>query len=418
MKNQTSLNSPFSISLSAASTYFLAFAFLIYSAGLLDVIMHSDGLKIYLDIIRALLLLGFLLLTIKVTPYNSKGLMFCLYALLCVIIFHDMFILEVATGLLVAFTINKKNPTTYLKLAIIATLLVVIPAMLLAKLGIINSVVFIAPSTADNTLTAASKDAFGFWHPNQITLLVSGCLLASFYISDKKLVAFCIITYAVLLESTISRTFLPIPILIALYTALPTNNKIIRSFFLLGTFAISIIATLTSLITSLPIILKTILTPENYIIIDKILSYRLQIIERYMQDLNLFELVTGWSPIKHELDSAYINTIFSQGYLIYLAVTIGLFYIQFIAYKNKMIKEAIVISLFMLISNFETPIGASSLIFIVALLSIIRTIKLNQHIAKKRNMANNLHLAHLAQLHQQALGRSSKKTIPLITPSP
>lgn len=400
MKNQTSSNNPFSISSSSASAYLLALTFLIYSAGLLDIIMHSDGLKIYLDMSRALILLCFLLLTVKVTPYDSKGLMFCLYALLCVIIFHDMFILEVATGLLVAFTINKKNTTTYIKLAIIATLLVVIPAMLLAKMGVINSVVFIAPSTADTTLTAASKDTFGFWHPNQITLLVAGCLLASFYIGNRKLLILCILTYAVLLGSTISRTFLPIPILVVLHTILPTNNKTIRSLLLLGTFGISILATLISLITSLPLILKTALSPENYIVADKILSYRLQIIERYMQELNLFELVTGWSSIKHELDSAYINTIFSQGYLIYLAVTIGLFYIQFIAYKSKMLKEAMAISLFMLIANFETPIGASSLIFIVALLSIIRTIKRNEHGTKNRDRAKNKHFAPPTLLYQ------------------
>ena len=119
-----------------------------------------------------------------------------------------------------------------------------------------------------------------------------------------------------------------------------------------------------------------------------------------MQELNLFELVTGWSSIKHELDSAYINTIFSQGYLIYLAVTIGLFYIQFIAYKSKMLKEAMAISLFMLIANFETPIGASSLIFIVALLSIIRTIKRNEHGTKNRDRAKNKHFAPPTLLYQ------------------
>lgn len=400
MKNSNSSKSPLSIPLHSVSIYLLALTFLIYSAGLLDVIMHSDGLKIYLDITRALLLLLFLLTSIKVTPYDSKVLMFCLYALLCVTIFHDMFILEIATGSLVALTISKKKPTIYLKPAIIATLAVVIPAMFLAKMGIINSVVFIAPGTADNTLTAASKDTFGFWHPNQITLLVAGCLLTSFYIGNKKLLVFCMLTYAVLLESTISRTFLPIPILIVLYTVLPSNNKIVRSCFLLGTVVISIFATLASLVTSLPLILKSTLTPENYIIADKILSYRLQIIERYMEDLTLFELVTGWSPIKHELDSAYINTIFSQGYLIYLAVTLGLFYIQFVAVKHKMIKEAMVISLFMLIANFETPIGASSLIFIVALLSIIKTIKHNSNINKFRNIAMTSHATITAQSRQ------------------
>lgn len=388
MKKSRLSNSALSISQSKTSIYLLAAAFFIYATGLLDVIIHSNGQKIYLDIARAAILLSFLLITIKTTPYNSKLIMLCLYSMLCVTVFHDMFILEITTGLLVALTINKKNTRNYLKISILATLFVVIPAMFLAKIGIINSVVFIAPSTADNTLTAASKDTFGFWHPNQITLLVAGSLLASFYIDSKKLLLVCLLTYAVLLGGTISRTFLPIPILIFLYTIFPSNSKLAHAFFRWTSLAIGVLATAISIITSLPIFLKSLLAPESYLLANKILSNRLQIIDNYMQNLNLFEIVTGWTSEKHELDSAYINMIFSQGYLVYLAVTLAFLYIQVIAFKNKMIKESLVVSLFMLIANFETPVGASSLIYITTL---VATIRILDHKIKHKKKPPNPH---------------------------
>lgn len=391
MKMNQTITTRHFISQSTLSAYLLATTFFIYSAGLLDVIMHSEGLKIYLDIARALTLLFFLFLSINITPYNSKGVMLCLYALLSIVIFHDMFILEATTGTLVALTIYQKNTTQYIRLSIIATLIVVIPAMALAKTGVINSVVFVPPNAEDKVLTAASKDTFGFWHPNQITLLVAGCLLASFYINNRKLILICFATYLVLLSSTISRTFLPIPIMIFLFITLPTNYKIFRSLFLWLTLAISFTSTLISLITSLPFFVKSILTPDAYVAADKILSYRLQIIERHMQNLNLFELTTGWSSTKLEIDSAYINMIFSQGYLVYLAVTIGLLCIQYIAVRKKMLKEAMIIALFMLTSNFETPVGASSLLFIVSAICIISVIK---HRNKRHSPASMIPARH------------------------
>lgn len=239
----------------------------------------------------------------------------------------------------------------------------------LSKAGIIESKTF-NNTISNSTYTVEKKESFGFWQPNVATLFVVSSAISGLYLDNKKIVITSIIIYLYILQETVSRTYLPIPIIIAtfyLFKYIKINRK---TLFLLPLTLLCHTFLVIPWIISIPDLLSSILSPNTLLSLDNILSHRIFIALNTIKSINIYDLLTGTNPEKTQIDSLYINYIISQGLVSFSIASIAVSTLLLKLLKTRNSKNLVICFSYLLISNFESAASASSLIFYVFILSI------------------------------------------------
>ncbi|AZE62674.1 MULTISPECIES: hypothetical protein [Pseudomonas fluorescens group] len=343
----------------------LAVSFSAYIISSLQPVFENPGLRLLIDSLRVLGLLVVLLVYLKYVKINLLFLGLAALAVAGVVVARDVFFAQLVVGLLFARLLFKAGFESLVGRALEVSLLFLCVIVAGVKFGYIDSKVGINPLAATSTaFVVEKKEYWGFWQPNIISMLVSGCLIAAFYLGRSRLYWVAMLVYLMVLTGTVSRTFLVVPVLTLLFIWIDQAGLSKRPAVLGGLLLGALSACFMSVLFVFPNALRSIVGQAVYHNLDNILSYRLVIAERIMHPLTPFELLTGWHDKKAEVDSFFINFALSQGVLIYLVLVGYLGYVSVQAFKQKKSRELMVLLLFLVVANFEKISGISSLFYL------------------------------------------------------
>lgn len=343
----------------------LAVSFGAYIISSLQPVFDNPGLRLLADSFRVAGLLVVLVLFLRHVKLNLVSFGLATLALLGLLLARDVFFAQLVVGLLFAWLLFKAGfaPLAGRTLGVSLVLLCLVVAAV--KLGFIESKVGFNPLASTTTAFVVEKKEFwGFWQPNIISALVSGCLITAFYLGRNRLYWLAMLVYLVVLSGTVSRTFLIVPLLTLLFIAMDRKGLCRSALVLSGLLVGALASCVMSLLFVFPGALRSLVGDGLFRNLDNILSYRLGISERLMREFTPFELLTGWHDRKTEVDSLFINLVLSQGVLIYLALISFLGLVCIWAFKQKMARELTVLLLFVLVANFEKISGISSLFYL------------------------------------------------------
>ena len=345
--------------------YLLVAVFLLFIISSTRNVFETPTLKLLFDETRIVLLTCFFLISVRAIKINFIGIVFLGIAIIKVTFDGDLFIGQLVVGIFISRLLFDLERNEVIASLVSWSTIAIVTVIFFVKIGFIESKIGFNPIAASTILAIEHKEDWGFWHPNIISSLLAGCMVASFYIGNRKFFALSIIAYLVVLTGTVSRTFLFIPIILIIFFAIESRGYLSSKLSLLFALSLGLVSSFLSFLFVFPALLKSFLSERFYQTIDGVVSHRLDISYRLIQGVDFFEYFSGLHQIKLEVDSLFVNFALSQGGIVYVLFLMFLIYSMFLAFKKKMTKELLVISLFMLISNFEDVTGISSLFFVV-----------------------------------------------------
>lgn len=136
-------------------------------------------------------------------------------------------------------------------------------------------------------------------------------------------------------------------------------------FFTLPALILGIVSMFVAWLVTVPQALSSLLGSATITALDQLFSFRISIARRVIEPLSGLELATGIHDKKIQIDSLFVNYIISQGLISFLAISLFISYIMIDLFKRRKSKELLIISLYLLVSNFESTASASSLIFVI-----------------------------------------------------
>ena len=351
----------------------VASSFIIFAITSIGEINSDAGKKFILDSIRVSVIVIAIIYHAALRKVKISTLLISLVAVLWGIVLGDRFIIDATLGFLVSATIIKENQASTLNKSAWGVIIVTIVTIALSKLGVIESKTFTNTLFNEVSLSTASKESFGFWHPNVASLFVVSCMVCSFLTRSRALLMCSFALYLLVIQETITRTYVPVVVGILFFLFLTKLSS--RSEFLFR--KLSVYSSLASLSVGLLMCslgaLDEIISESMLSMLDSLLSYRVTIIQRELGSLDEIELVTGVHYKKNQIDSLYANTLISVGLIGLLSwFAVSLMALKKLAEKQKT-RELFVFSLFLLISNFESLVSASSLFFVALMVSINST---------------------------------------------
>ena len=345
-------------------------SFVVFAISSIGEINSDQGKKLLLDSIRASLILSAIIYHAALRKVKISTLLISLAAVSWGGILGDYFIIDAALGFLISTIISKEDQASILNKSAWGVVIVTIITITLSKLGLIESKTFTNTLFNEVSLSTASKESFGFWHPNIASLFVVSCMICSFLTKNRALLFCSFALYLLIILETITRTYVPIVIGILLFLLLTKISSRSERLFR----KLSIYSSLASLSIGLFMCslgaLDEIISGSMLSTLDSLLSYRITIIQRELGSLSEIDAMTGLHYKKNQIDSLYANTIISIGIIGLLSwIVVALIALKGLAEKQRT-RELFVFSSFLLISNFESPVSASSLLFAALIVSV------------------------------------------------
>lgn len=340
-------------------------SFILFALSSTQEIYYSPEIKTVFDIARGSCILAFIALYAFNYSVSRKMVVAGLFFLTWSIAFKDWFFLDAGSGIILSILIINLNKYQIIRSTAWWLIIITIVTVALAKLGVIQSATFTNTLYSDVAFSTGSKESLGFWQPNIVSLLVISCMIAGFYLDDKKLIIISILVYLFIIQETVSRTYIPIPMAIVTYYVAKRISLHRSVFFTLPALILGIVSMFVAWLVTVPQALSSLLGSATITALDQLFSFRISIARRVIEPLSGLELATGIHDKKIQIDSLFVNYIISQGLISFLAISLFISYIMIDLFKRRKSKELLIISLYLLVSNFESTASASSLIFVI-----------------------------------------------------
>ena len=340
-------------------------SFILFALSSTQEIYYSPEIKTVFDIARGSCILAFIALYAFNYSVSRKMVVAGLFFLTWSIAFKDWFFLDAGSGIILSILIINLNKYQIIRSTAWWLIIITIVTVALAKLGVIQSATFTNTLYSDVAFSTGSKESLGFWQPNIVSLLVISCMIAGFYLDDKKLIIISILVYLFIIQETVSRTYIPIPMAIVTYYVAKRISLHRSVFFTLPALILGIESMFVAWLVTVPQALSSLLGSATITALDQLFSFRISIARRVIEPLSGLELATGIHDKKIQIDSLFVNYIISQGLISFLAISLFISYIMIDLFKRRKSKELLIISLYLLVSNFESTASASSLIFVI-----------------------------------------------------
>lgn len=340
-------------------------SFILFALSSTQEIYYSPEIKTVFDIARGSCILAFIALYAFNYSVSRKMVVAGLFFLTWSIAFKDWFFLDAGSGIILSILIINLNKYQIIRSTAWWLIIITIVTVALAKLGVIQSATFTNTLYSDVAFSTGSKESLGFWQPNIVSLLVISCMIAGFYLDDKKLIIISILVYLFIIQETVSRTYIPIPMAIVTYYVAKRISLHRSVFFTLPALILGIVSMFVAWLVTVPQALSSLLGSATITALDQLFSFRISIARRVIEPLSGLQLATGIHDKKIQIDSLFVNYIISQGLISFLAISLFISYIMIDLFKRRKSKELLIISLYLLVSNFESTASASSLIFVI-----------------------------------------------------
>src|SRR5690606_24444692 len=179
--------------------------------------LYYTEYKIILDILRLGCVSLIVLINAKLYKTSAKFFILALVLIFYCILTGSIFVGQILLALLFSFIFMKRGFRDLISPAITWSIFAIAILMGLSILGVIDSGVGYNPLSEENNIVIEYKYDWGFWHPNIISHLLSGCILASFYLGHKKQFFWSSLLYIVVLTETVSRTYFVMLIVLMWY---------------------------------------------------------------------------------------------------------------------------------------------------------------------------------------------------------
>ncbi len=340
-------------------------SFILFALSSTQEVYYNPAIKIIFDITRGASILIFIAFYAFNYSISRKMLIVGLFFLIWSISFKDWFFLDAGCGFILSILIIRLDKDKIIRSTAWWLILITTLTIVLAKLGLIQSATFTNTLYSDVAFSTGSKESLGFWQPNVVSLLIISCMISGFYLDDKKLIFTTVLVYLFIIQETVSRTYIPIPIVIFIYYSAKFFSLHRTAFFTLPILLLGITSMLIAWLVTVPQALSSFLGPAAITALDQLFSYRISIARRVIEPLSGIELMSGIHDKKIQIDSLFVNYIISQGLVLFFAVSLFVSYIMFDLFKRRKSKELLIISLYLLISNFESTASVSSLVFVI-----------------------------------------------------
>lgn len=347
-------------------------AFIISS---LKFIYEFPELKKNIDFFRLSLVSFVFFISFRMVRFNVAIFIFSIVSFPYILFKFDVFAFQLIVGLLLAWFVFNFDYERILIKSLMWAIFLLAGVVFLVKIGAIESGVGVNHLASQSTFIVEHKDDWGFWHPNVVSFLVIACIISSFYLSAYRIYILSLIIYTLILTGTVSRTFIIVPLLTAIFVFFEKIGVAQKKFFLFCCLSFYFLSFLLSLFFVFPELTSFFLGDAVFNNLDIVLSYRLSIAQRVLEPLSFFELLSGAHKKNIEVDSIYINFVLSFGVLLYIFMLLFLLYSGFIAFMRKASKEMFFLSIFFLLSNFENISGISSLFYITACIAFFSIYK-------------------------------------------
>lgn len=348
----------------------------------LKIIYDHSIIKMAFDISRLCILFIIIILTNRSMLLVNKYMILYLAASFVTLLFNynNSFFYHtfLSAVLVLSLHVNNIKLDDILGKSLHTSLYIIVMILLFVKAGIIDGSVGYNPLGEISQIVVSYKYDWGFWQFNTISNIVTGCIVASYYVGRIKLLSFFLLLYVFILTETVSRTFVVIPVIILWSIIISTSNVRSRFLIYLPYLLICILSLVMSACFVFPGLFEKVIGSVNYNLIDVILSYRLSLSALNQENLGGWGYILGKIGDKKLLDSFYINLFTSNGMIVLFPYYLLLITTLFKAVINRMHKEIVVISCFLLISNFESSTNASSLFFLCFLYSVLAVISRKQ----------------------------------------
>lgn len=340
-------------------------SFILFALSSTQEIYYNPSIKMVFDIARGASILIFIALYAFNYSISRKILIAGFFFLIWSIAFKDWFFLDAGCGFILSSLIIRLDRDRIICSTAWWLILITTLTVALAKLGLIQSATFTNTLYSDVAFSTGSKESLGFWQPNVVSLLVISCMIAGFYLDNKRIIFTTTIVYLFIVQETVSRTYIPIPIVIFIYYFAKHLSLHRSVLFTLPVLLLGIISILTAWLATVPQALSSLLGPAAITALDQLFSYRISIARRVIEPLSGIELMSGIHDKKIQIDSLFANYIISQGLILFFAVSLFITYIMLDLFKRRKSKELVIIALYLLISNFESTASVSSLAFVI-----------------------------------------------------
>ncbi len=340
-------------------------SFILFALSSTQEIYYNPSIKMVFDIARGTAILIFIALYTFNYSISRKMLIAGFFFLIWSFAFKDWFFLDAGCGFILSSLVIRLDRNRIIRSTAWWLISITTLTVMLAKLGLIQSATFTNTLYSDVAFSTGSKESLGFWQPNVVSLLVISCMIAGFYLDDKKLMFTTILVYLFIIQETVSRTYIPIPIVIIIYYFAKYLSLHRSVLFTLPVLLLGITSILTAWLVAVPQALSSLLGPAAITTLDQLFSYRISIARRVIEPLSGIELISGIHDKKIQIDSLFVNYVISQGLILLFAASLFITYIMFDLFKRRKPKELIIISLYLLISNFESTASVSSLVFVI-----------------------------------------------------